>query len=253
MNGKRVLHNPRVHQPNFRAKIIGGILIIIGLAMLVNPTPFYIKLSFAAILIGVLMMLLITEQSVPRRISEAQNEGNLVFVQKMTKDLELEGNAVFLPKSRLLSEERVYISSEKTTSGILPYIDDNVVLSMSSDGEVRGISVPPSGLRLLKEIKANGSFYDSDMENIEERLQSFVGMDILKSVTLKKDTDGWKLELGHQKPCSRDQPTCNQYPCSACSAVLTAITQAAKEKIQVIDTTHDDKKTIFHLRLGEQE
>jgi hypothetical protein len=74
-----------IHQPFFRARLIGGVLVAFGLALLINPTPFFIKLAFASILIGVFMILLVTEQSVPRKISDAQIEGNLLFVKKMTK------------------------------------------------------------------------------------------------------------------------------------------------------------------------
>jgi len=243
----------RMQQPYFRAKLIGGILVAIGLALLINPTSFFIKLAFASILIGVFMILLITEQSVPRKISDAQIEGNLLFVKKMTKGLHLAGNAIFLPKSSLLTEERVYIPAKKTIEGSLPYIDDDLVFSLQPDGEVLGISVPPAGLNLLKEVEPQGSFRDSNLHNVEEKLQTFVGMDILKSVTLKKGVNEWKLELEHQEPCCADDavnPTCNQYPCAACSAVLTAITQASKVKIQILETMHTGNKTTFHLKIG---
>jgi hypothetical protein len=214
------------------------------------PDPFLVKLAFTTLLIGAFMMLLITEQTVPRRISNAQIEGNLVFVNKMTKDLKLAGNAVFLPKSQLLSEERVYIPVEKTTGTSLPFIDDEMVLNLRADGEVLGISVPPSGLTLLKKIQAETPFDNIGLENVEEKLQTFVGLNILKAVTLKKEKNGWKLELERPEACITDQPTCAQYPCSACSAVLTAITQASQEKIWIQETARVGNKTIFHLKIG---
>ncbi len=247
----------RVHQPKFRAKLLGAFLIIIAIALasyatLLTPEPdfFFLKIAFASLLIGIFMMLLITEESVPRRISDAQIEGNLIFVKKMTKELKLLGNAIFLPKSPLLSEERVYIPAEK--KAIVPFIDDQMVLNLKPDGEVVGLSVPPAGLELLKEVEREGSFRESDLETIEEKLQTFVGMNILRGVILKKEKDTWRLELEHQKPCGADSETqtCNQYPCAACSAVLTAVTQAAKEKIKILETHHIGNKTIFHLKIG---
>lgn len=239
------------HQPNFKAKIIGAALIILGLILLINQTMFFIKLAFAAILIGVFMILLITEQTVSRKISDAQIEGNLPFIKKMTKELKLTGNAIFLPKSQILSEERVFIPVEKKTDTIIPYIDDELVFSKGIDGKIQGISVPPSGLNLLKEIETEASFQDTDLENIEEKLQTFVGMNILKSIILKKQLNNWILELEHYEPCTILQPTCSQYPCSACSAVLTAITQAAKQKIIILDEQRKGAKTIFHLKIGD--
>jgi len=241
----------RTLQPHSLAKIIGIILIIVGLIFLINPTIFFIKLSFAAILIGIFMILLITEQTVPRKISEAQIEGNLSFIKKMTKELKLDGNAVFLPKSQTLKEERVYIPVKKTNNTSIPPINDELVFSKALDGSIQGISVPPSGLNLLKEIQTEISFNDSTMEDIEEKLQTFVGMNILKSITLKKIPNGYKLELEHYDPCSTEQSTCTQYPCSACSAVITPITQAAKQKIHVLEETKKGAKNTFLLKIGE--
>jgi hypothetical protein len=44
------------------------------------------------------------------------------------------------------------------------------VFSIRPDGEVLGVSVPPAGLNLLKEVEKEGSFEASDLENIEEKL-----------------------------------------------------------------------------------
>ena len=238
------------HQPYYRAKIIGATLIIIGITLFTNPTTFFIKLAFASILIGIFMILLITEQTIPKKISDAQIEGNLPFIKKMTKELKLNGNAIFLPKSQILNEERIYIPVEKSTDTYIPYIDDEIVFSKDPHGNILGISVPPSGLNLLKEIENEASFQDSNLENIEEKLQTFIGMNILKSITLKKLPECYILEIEHYSPCEIQQPTCSQYPCSACSAILTAITQAAKQKIHILDEKRDGTKTIFHLKIG---
>jgi len=196
------------------------------------------------------MILLITEQTIPRRISNAQLEGNLAFVNKMTTDLKLAGQAIFLPKSAILSEERIYIPVDNTPRTYVPFVDDNMVLNLRKDGEVLGISLPPSGLALLRKIQADTSFEKIGLENVEEKLQSFVGLNLLRSVTLKKEQNGWKLELERPEACTTEQPTCSQYPCATCSAVLTAITQAAGEKIWVQDTHRMGAKTIFHLKIG---
>lgn len=234
-----------LHERDVQAKIIGVAFIIIGLLLLLFRTALVLKFSFALIMIGVLMILLITEESVPRKISSAQIQGNLAFINRMINELKLAGNAVFLPKSRLLSEERVFIPAQKTTKSPIPYVDDDVVITKG------GLVVPPAGLTLLKKIEAEASFDHIGLENVEEKLQTFVGMNILKSVTLKKEPNGWKLELYRPEPCRVHQPTCDQYPCAACSAVLTAISMASQEKIWIQETAREGNKTTFHLKIGE--
>ena len=234
-----------LHERDVQAKIIGVAFIIIGLLLLLFRTPQVLKFSFALIMIGVLMILLITEESVPRKISSAQIQGNLAFINRMIHELKLAGNAVFLPKSRLLTEERVFIPAQKTTGIQIPYVDDDVVITKG------GLVVPPAGLTLLKKIEAEASFDRIGLENVEEKLQTFVGMNILKAVTLKKEQNGWKLELYRPEPCRVHEPTCDQYPCAACSAVLTAISMASQEKIWIQETAREGNKTIFHLKIGE--
>jgi len=254
-----VKQHTRLQQPHIRAKIFGAVLITLGALLLIYtfllrtspPDPLHIKIAFTSLLIGAFIILLITEQTIPRRISNAQLEGNLAFVNKMTTDLKLAGQAIFLPKSAILSEERIYIPVDNTPRTYVPYVDDNMVLNLRSDGEVLGISLPPSGLTLLKKIQADTSFEKIGLENVEEKLQSFVGLNLLRSVTLKKENNGgWKLELERPEACTTEQPTCSQYPCATCSAVLTAITQAAGEKIWVQNTARVGAKTIFHLKIG---
>jgi len=96
-----------MRQPHVKAKIIGIILIAIGIVFLLNSTSLYIKIGFASILIGIFMIFMITERSIPKKISDAQIEGNLGLVKSITKELNLAGNAVFIPKSDILTEERI--------------------------------------------------------------------------------------------------------------------------------------------------
>jgi len=239
-----------IKQPHVRAKIIGVILIVTGIVFLFSDSSLYIKLGFSSILIGIFMIFMITERSIPRKISDAQIEGNLNVIKNITKELNLAGNAVFLPKSDILTEERIFIPLNKTDIK-LPRLDNDLVFSTGSDGKSIGVSIPPSGIKLLKEIEKEVDFENAGIENVEEKLQTFVGMNLLKSVNFKKGENGWELQLEKPIFCVNDQNICRQYPCPTCSAVLSAITQVDKEKIWIKDITHNGKKITFHLKIGE--
>jgi len=140
----------------------------------------------------------------------------------------------------------------KDSDVALPEIDADFVFSTGINGKSLGISVPPSGLKLLQEVEKEADFENVGRENIEEKLQAFVGMDILKSVSFTKETkekDSWKLELEKPVFCTNDPSICTKYPCPTCSAVLTAITKASKKEIWINDTTHNGKKMAFHLKI----
>ena len=223
---------------------------IIGISFLLVNTALYIKLGFASILIGLFMIFMITERSIPKNISDAQIEGNLDTIKSITKNLNLTGNALFLPKSDIRTEERIFIPLNENNKET-PDIDDDFVFSTGTDGKSLGIAVPPSGLKLLKEIEKQMDFKNIALDEVEESLQTFVGMDLFRSVALKKVEDGWRLELEKPVFCTNDQALCNQYPCPTCSAVLTAVTRASKQKVWITDTMHNGKKVVFHLTVGE--
>lgn len=197
------------------------------------------------------MIFMITERSVPKNISDAQIQGNLDTIKNITKNLNLTGNALFLPTSSIRTEERIFIPLNKNNKEI-PEIDDDYVFSTGTDGKSLGISVPPSGLKLLKEIEKQVDFNNIAIDELEEPLQIFVGMDLLKSVTLYRDNEQYKLELEKPVFCSKDPTLCSQYPCPTCSAVLTAITRATNQKIWIDQTINDGKKVAFHFRLGDK-
>jgi hypothetical protein len=239
-----------LQQPHIKAKILGIILIFTGILLVISMSDLYIKLGFSAILIGVFMIIMITEKTVPENISNAQIKGHIDAVKQITSQLNLRGNAVFLPKSNVLTEERVFIPLQNGEVS-LPDIDDEFVFATGNDSTSLGLALPPSGLSLLNEVEKDTTFENTDIDNVEEKLQSFVGMDILKSISLKKTKKHWELILEKPLYCTNDLTFCRQYPCPSCSAVLSAVTKATNKKLQVEDTVHNGKKTTFYFTIKE--
>lgn len=232
---------------------MGTFLLIIGAIFLLNPTTLNIKVGFTSILIGIFMIVMITEKSVTKKTSNAMVEGNIDFVKRLITKLNLEGNAIFLPKSKYLSEERVLIPPNKSGTIQIPNVRDDNLFLTSKAGEKLGVSIPPSGLKLLKEIEKDGSFNNIGMGNIEEKLQKFVGLNLLKSITFTRQQNGYKLELEKLVFCPKDPKLCRQYPCPTCSAIITMITRAASKnsenKLLITDSVHNGKKTTFQMNL----
>ncbi len=239
----------RFQQPHLRAKLIGIVLVVVGIVLFFFPTSLNIKLAFTSILIGLFLIFMITERSVPQQISNAHIEGNLDTVRNITRELNLTGNALFLPKSDILTEERVFIplhNSEVT----VPDVDDSLVFSTGLDGRSLGISVPPSGLILLQQLEVEADFEHTGFDVVEEKLQTFVGFNLLKSISLRHRDNLWELQVEKPLFCTQDASLCKQFPCPTCSAALTALTRSSKQKIEVQDITQNQNKTTFHLKIG---
>ncbi len=160
---------------------------------------------------------MITEKSIPQNISKAQIDGNRNALKSITKELNLKGNAIFIPKSDILTEERVFIPLQESKTQI-PDIDTDFVLSTGSDGRSLGLALPPSGQNILYEIENEINFENINISQIEEKLKIFIGMDIIKSVSLEKIKDKWKLEIKNNDKCKQDIEFCKQFPCPSCSS-----------------------------------
>jgi len=238
-----------ITQSYTRAKIIGVILITIGAVFLINPTSLNIKIGFIAIFTGILMIFMITEKSMPEKISDAQVEENLDTIKKILKKFNLKGNAIFIPKSDNLTEERILIPPNESGIIKIPYIDSDTVFLTGKDEKNLGITIPPAGLKLLKEIDKFGDFEKTEIENIEEKLQIFVGMDLLKSVSIRQQKNGWYLELEKPLFCSNGQDLHRQYPCPTCSAIITAITRSLNQKLRIYSAIQNGEKITYHLNI----
>ena len=68
------------------------------------------------------------EGSIPENISNAQTQGNLETIKTIIKNLNLTGNAQFLPTTNIRSEERIFIPLDSKNKKI-PEIDDDFVFS----------------------------------------------------------------------------------------------------------------------------
>lgn len=171
-------------------------------------------------------------------------------LKKLIRELDLRGNAVFISKTGNLTEERIFIPPNNSAIIQIPAIDNENVLLTGVDDRNLGISIPPSGLQLLNEIEKEEKLEKINIEDIDEKLQLLVGMDLIKSLSLKKVKNCWELELEKPVFCPNDPDLCKQYPCPACSAILTAIARTSNDpdyKLWIKDTKHNAKKITFYL------
>jgi len=237
-------------QPHIRAKILGTTLLVTSIILFLYQTELTIKLGFATLLIGLFMIVMITEHTIPQHLSIAQITGNLNAVQKITENLNLTGNAIFLPKNQLRTQERIFIPLNNQTTH-LPQIDDDLVFATGADGTSLGIAIPPSGLPLLNELNTETNFDTTDFDTIEEKLQTFVGHDLIKSIKLTTQQNHHTLTLDTPLGATTNSTLAAQYPSPTTSAILTAITRAAKQPLKITNMTIQDTHHIYHFTLGE--
>ena len=238
-------------EPYIPARILGMVLIIIGAAFFINPVSLNIKIGFTSILIGLFMIFMITEKSLPKRMSDVLLDGNMEIIRNILTDLELRGNAIFLPKSKSGSNtsERIFIPPNETGVIRIPNNVYDTIFLTDYNGENLGLSIPPNGLKLLEEIEKNGKFENNELKNIEEKLQLFVGMNLVKSVSFRPHNKGWILEIEKSELSNNGCNLQDQYPCPICSAMITAITRELNQRIRIYGTAHNGNKITYYLNI----
>lgn len=231
---------------NFTVKLIGLILIIIGSNFLLNPFFFDIKIGFSLILIGIILILFTTETTIPKKISNALVNGNSDGLKMIIKELFPDGNSFFLPKSDILSEEKIFIVSDKTIKPPFIIDKDEVFYFKKDEFNVQGLLLLSSGLRLLTEIQHEEDLEKINLDNMEEKLQVFVRMNLIKSISFKKEEGRWLLEIDKPLFCN-NYDICKQYPCPVCSAIITLIARASKQIVFIDNQMVENKKITFSL------
>ncbi len=242
--------NLKIKQSNIGIKTIGTILIIIGLVFLSDPTPLNLKIAFASILMGFLIVFVISIKSTPEKICDKLIKGNIETMEKIINELNLKGNAILIPKSENLTEERIMIPPKNIETTQIPHLKNENVFLKALKKKNFGVVLPPSGLHLLNELEKEGKFKITKIEDIDKKLQVFVGMDLIKSISFKQGQDFWVLELEKPIFCSKDLNFCKQYPCPICSAILVAILRAMNNpelRLWIKDAKQNGSKMTFYL------
>lgn len=234
-----------IDQPYIRANIIGIILLFVGAGFLFFPNSINTKIGFASMLIGILWIILVTEKSIPNNIYNAQVQGIYDVLEKMIKEYNLDGNAIILPKTDALHEEKIYIPKNKFQKIIIPKITHESLIIKNAKSDVLGITLPPSGINLFKEIEKELDIENIGIKNVEERLQKFIGLNLANSIKLIELKDDYRLEIEKPVFCKFDQNLCRQYPCPTCSAALIAIIRSTKKILWIKNVMCSGKTTTF--------
>ena len=179
--------------PPIRAKIMGSIFIAIGIFLIIfQKEPVYINIGFGAIFIGLFVIIVITEKSIPKKINDAQLLSSIDLTESLIKSLDLKGNSVYIPSSENLSKERVFIPVQEEETYNLPVIENDTVFVTGTSGSSLGIVFIPPGLGLLDlyEREMDLKIENIEIDELEQNLQIMIyGLGLIKDLFIKREGD----------------------------------------------------------------
>jgi len=220
----------------------------------------YINLGFGGLFIGLFTVFVLTERALPAEITQRQMLSHARMTTELVSNLNLKGNAAYIPAKFALTKEKVMIPASDGDLA-LPIMTDDLVFSLGSDRATLGIFLTPSGLDLLDGFERDLQVSNKDvgLEALEGNMQiAKLGLGLVKDFKIKQRGDDTILRIEHSSfydACKTMRATspdvCRQVACPICSAFLTGIARATGSIARVSSVENATDRIQFHIQLTE--
>lgn len=242
-------------KPKFTSKITGAVFLAVGL-YLFFLTP-HSNAALGAAFIGILLLLIVNEDSVEKKIANAELESGVESMERLLDDLEVKGNGVLVPPGANLSESRVFVPAGRFDG--LPDLYDEMTVVSEGGGRV-GISLVPPGRSLLDEAKSRMEYEPGEgIEQARELMGMLTqGLGLAKSSSLREEDDKIKLRITHgsyddlcESLRTRSENICKRAGCPICSAYLASAAEGMNEPLRIVDFEIEGRHIKYTLeRIG---
>ncbi len=236
-------------------------LLLEELADLRDSRDVYMVSAIGFLFLGLFGVFILSERSVPTKLSESQMHGAARMAHDFIAGLSLGGNASYLPARNGLTKERLFISATKGESVPPAAVSDDLTVSPGSDGSTPGMIVEPLGLEMLNNIQSESgvTFEGIGLEATEGALQVLrYDHGIIKDFHFKEREGKTILRVEYKElleTCRRvrkEMPdTCRQMACAGCACILTAAARATGKVVAVEEVDVDKDMVVFTLNLKD--
>ena len=221
----------------------------------------YMVSAVGFVFLGLFGVFVLSERSVPVKLSESQMLGSARMAHDVLAGLSLSGNASYLPAKNGLTKERLFLPAP-IDGGVPPAVaSDDLTVSPGKDGSTPGMLSEPLGLNLLDSIQSEGGtgLEGVGLEATEGVLQVLKhDHGVIRDFHFK-ERDGrtvlrveYKELLGACRKVRKDMPdTCRQMACAGCACILTAVARATGKRVQVEQVDNSKDTVVFTLRLWD--
>ncbi|AMM53292.1 hypothetical protein [Pyrococcus kukulkanii] len=222
-----------------RALISG--LAILGIGAFISTTSVImgtdtLNIGLAALIIGAVVLAFKSEEYVRRDTLDLVVTSVQESLEKMVKDLGLEGNAVYLPPYENLPEGGVFIPLVKDYRIDLGKLsEDSVFLTEVSSEREMGLLIRPPGGKIVEKFEEHLEGEITSVPEVES-----VSTAVLKFLELAESVyieDAGNTFYVYVKPrniefCKRRIKNCNQVACPICSSILLGLAKGSGQLLE---------------------
>ncbi len=235
--------------------LVGIIALLYGME---NSSDRVVNLGIGAILLSLVIYALRGGIFVEKHFVRALVAPILDDMRSLVRDLNVEGNAVFIPPYENLPEGGLFIPFYKDFSLDLRKLSNGATL-LSKTGNERemGILLHPIGLELVKlfEDHMEEKFGVGDISRVESVVSSVLSYaNLIDNIKIVRDSSELIISIIHKKEsiCNHDT-TCSKIPCPICSSVIESLSREIGEILAIdrIKVGGSDREVMITLKVVE--
>jgi len=224
-----------------KLELISGISIaLIGTMMLlysvVSGNSDFINMGLAGIFLGAIVLTIKGQEYVKRSTLSLTLRAYHESLRRIVEDLELEGNALYIPPYENLPKGGLFIPLRKDFD-IDPgrFGEDIVFLTNVGSERQMGLLLRSPGLELLEKFEEHLEGEITSVGEVESASSSVLkALNLAKGVYIEESEEGFEIYVEPQDIafCRRNISSCNQLACPICSSILLALAKGSKQIIE---------------------
>jgi hypothetical protein len=206
-------------------------------------------LGLASFLIGLLLIYIPTEKTVSPQMVSASCLSSLVNLNSLLEELGVDSKAVYLPTKEESHQPRAFlplIRNPDSSSMFLKSLENSGLFVVNGqDPHQSGLLLIPPGssLATLMEQESGIDFYNVRLDELENGLRTGMveALEIAEDVRVIFMSRSVRVEVGpliSEELCQMQSKVarslCSQVGCPLCSAIICAVTKAAKRPVSVV-------------------
>jgi len=217
------------------------ILIMIGLGILiygaVHTNQSLVNLGLAGIFLGIIVFTFKTSEYVKRESLDNLVLPYVKMLQKIVRDLGLEGKAVYIPPYENLPEGWTFIPLHEEFDLDLGRLDEETVFLTNVGNERQmGLSIRPLGLDLLRKYEEHleASLEGANYKEVESVSSSVLrALDLARGIYIEEQGKEFRIIVSpvNKEVCRKNIDYCDQIACPICSSILLSLAKATNEVI----------------------
>jgi len=214
---------------------IGAFLLIYGA---ISSNQIYVNMGLAGLFLSFVVFTFKSKDYVKREALDHFVFPYVRLLRNMVHDLDLEGNALYIPPYENMPEGGTFIPLHEDFDLDLGRMDEKMVfLTNVANERQMGLLIRPTGVDLVKKFEEHfeGTLDGSGPSTVESVASSVLrAFDLARGVHIDEREGELRVVVKptNMEICRANIESCNQMACPVCSSILLALAKGTGEVVE---------------------